>query len=235
MSKVTKIDSLHSFINKNPFDLVAVSETWLKPTITNREIRIPNYSITRQDRIDKSGGGTAFYIREGLPYRIVGICRTTTCWIEIICPKTKSLFICSVYKSPDFSIENFIKKLNNDVSKIHENARVILLGDFNVDYQQRSPANSRLQTFARTFSFQQLIMLATRIIQSSQSTMDLIFVNNVHRVVESGVFPLDFSDHSLIFCVIKAGVAKSGGNYCNINYRCYKNYNKTVGSDKLHK
>ena len=70
MSKVTKIDSLHLFINKNPFDVVAVSETWLKPTITNGEIRIPNYSITRQDRIDKSGGGTAFYIREGLPYRM---------------------------------------------------------------------------------------------------------------------------------------------------------------------
>ena len=34
------------------------------------------------------------------------------------------------------------------------------------------------------------------------------------------------SNHSLIFCVIKAGVAKSDGNYRDINYRCYKNYNQ---------
>ena len=41
----------------------------------------------------------------------------------------------------------------------------------------------------------------------------------------SGVFSLDLSDHSLIFCVIKAGVTKSGGNFRDINYRCYKHYN----------
>ena len=34
------------------------------------------------------------------------------------------------------------------------------------------------------------------------------------------------SDHSLIFCVIKAGVAKSGGSFRDINYRCYKNYDQ---------
>ena len=100
------------------------------------------------------------------------------------------------------------------------------MGDFNVDYQLRSTAKSRLQTLARAFSLEQLITSATRITQSSKSTIDLIFANNIHRVVASGVYSLDISDHSLIFCVIKAGVAKSGGNYRDINYRCYKNYNR---------
>jgi hypothetical protein len=45
-------------------------------------------------------------------------------------------------------------------------------------------------------------------------------------VVASGVYSLDISDHSLIFCVIKAGVAKSGGTFRDVNYRCYKNYNQ---------
>jgi hypothetical protein len=102
----------------------------------------------------------------------------------------------------------------------------MLLGDFNVDYQRRSMAKSQLQTLALAFSFEQLITLATRITQLNQSTIDLIFVNNAHRLVGSRVFPLDLSDHSLIFCVIKAGVAKSGGNFRDINYRCYKQYNK---------
>ena len=94
-----------------------------------------------------------------------------------------------------------------------------------VDYQQRSTAKSRLQTLVRVFSFGQLIT-ATRITQSSKTTIDLIFANNIHRVVESGVYSLDISDHSLIFCVIKAGVAKSGGSFRDINYRCYKNYDQ---------
>ena len=102
----------------------------------------------------------------------------------------------------------------------------ILLGDFNVDYQLRSTAKSRLQTLARAFSLEQLITSATRITQSSKSTINLIFANNIHRVVASGVYSLGISDHSLIFCVIEAGVAKSGGNYRDINYRCYKNYNQ---------
>ena len=130
--------------------------------------------------------------------------------------------MCSVYRSPDFNIQTFIEKLRNELSEIQESAEVILLGDFNVDYQLRSTAKSRLQTLARAFSLEQLITSATRITQSSKSTIDLIFVNNIHRERASGVYSLDISDHSLIFCVIKAGVAKSGGNYRDINHRCYK-------------
>jgi hypothetical protein len=56
--------------------------------------------------------------------------------------------------------------------------------------------------------------------------IDLIFGNNIPRVVSSGVFPLSISDHSLIYCAIKAGLPKSGGCYRDINYRCYKHYNE---------
>ena len=43
-------------INRSPFDVIAISETWLKSTVTNAEINFTNYSITRHDRIDKTGG-----------------------------------------------------------------------------------------------------------------------------------------------------------------------------------
>ena len=70
-----KIDNLRLFINKNPFDVIAVTETWLKPSVTNAEISITNYSISRQDRKDKTGGGTVIYVRDGLPYRSRGLAR----------------------------------------------------------------------------------------------------------------------------------------------------------------
>jgi hypothetical protein len=68
-SLLPKIDSVRMFINKNPFDVFTLSETWLKTTVTDAEINIPNYLITRQDRKDKAGGGIAIYVKESLPYR----------------------------------------------------------------------------------------------------------------------------------------------------------------------
>ncbi len=100
------------------------------------------------------------YVRNGLPYRSRADLQrndTESCWIEIIRPNTKPLFISSVYRPPDANIDNFIENLNNVISKIHENAELILLGDFNIDYNRRSTAKSRLQTLARAFSFEQLV------------------------------------------------------------------------------
>ena len=78
-----------------------INRNCCKPSTTDAEIDIPNYSITRNDRTDKTGGGTAFYVRNGLPFRSRGDLQSSnieTCCIEIIRPKTKSLFICSVYR-----------------------------------------------------------------------------------------------------------------------------------------
>ena len=238
-SLLPKIDSLRLFIDKNPFDIVALSETWLKTSINNAEISIPNYSITRQDRQDKSGGGTTIYVRDGLPYRTRTDLTTTnmeTCWIEITRTKTKPLFICSVYKPPNSRVDNFIDELDKSLTKLPENAEIVLLGDFNVDYQsRRSVDGSRLHTFARANSFEQIIASPTRITEKTQSTIGLIFLNNSCRVTASGVVSLSLSDHSLIFCVLKAGIPKSSGNHRNINYRSYKNYDKRQFNEDLEK
>ena len=108
----------------------------IKPTVPDAEINIPNYLITRQDRKDKAGGGTAIYVKESLPYRTRDdLCSKTieTCWIEIIRPRTKSMFIRSAYRPPELPLSNFIEELNKDLAKIPENAQIVLLGDFNVD------------------------------------------------------------------------------------------------------
>ena len=54
------------------------------------EIDISNYSFTRSDRTDRTGGVTAFYARNGLEFRSRGDLQSShieTCWIEIIRPK----------------------------------------------------------------------------------------------------------------------------------------------------
>ena len=51
-----------------------------------------------------------------------------TCWIEIIRPRTKSMFVCSAYRPPEFPLRYFIEELNKDLGKIPENAEIVLLG-----------------------------------------------------------------------------------------------------------
>ena len=54
--------------------------------------------------------------------------------------------------------------------------------------------------------------------------IDLIFVANSQRIVRSDVIPCSLSDHSLVFCVFKAGITKAPPR--TIEYRSYKHYNK---------
>ena len=70
--------------------------------------------------------------------------------------------------------------------------------------------------------FSQLIKEPTRVTDKSRTLIDVILVNNEHRVVDSGVVPVSLSDHFLIFCVLKTGVTKAPPR--KIEYRSYKHF-----------
>ena len=58
----------------------SVSETWLNSDIPDSELAIEGYSFTRQDRIDRKGGGCMVYVQENLPYCIHDL----ICWIKAL-------------------------------------------------------------------------------------------------------------------------------------------------------
>ena len=116
--------------------------------------------------------------------------------------------------------------LSNIILKLPNNSELILLGDFNIDLRKKKHSSSKqlLHNFSRQFHLDQLIMKPTRITETSETMIDLIFVNNSQRIVRNDVIPCSLSDHSLVFCVFKAGVTKAPPR--TIEYRCYKHYNK---------
>ena len=67
-SIIYKMDSIRLMLKDKPFDVFSVSETWLNSDIPDSELAIEGYSFTRQDRIDRKGGGCMVYVRENLPY-----------------------------------------------------------------------------------------------------------------------------------------------------------------------
>ena len=143
-SILPKIDSLRLLVKDNPFDVFSISETWLKPSISDSEVAIPGYSIVRMDRHGKIGGGTAIYIRDGLPFKTQSDLMNNTlenCMVEVLRPQAKKLFICCAYRAPNNPVENYITELENVIHKLPNNSEFILLGDFNIDLSKnnRSP------------------------------------------------------------------------------------------------
>ena len=39
------------------YDILALSESWLNSTVTNAEVEIEGFKLTRLDRLGKTGGG----------------------------------------------------------------------------------------------------------------------------------------------------------------------------------
>ena len=117
-----------------------------------------------------------------------------------------------------------------------EKSDVVILGDLNADMMASSKLPKRdkqeLLNFSRAYNFTQLIKEPTRITDTSRTMIDLVFANNEHRIVKSGVVPVPLSDHFLVFCIIKAGITTKTIPRI-LEYRPYKNFNPTLFNDDL--
>ena len=73
------------------------------------------------DHHGKIGGGTAIYIRDGLPFKTQSDLMNNTlenCMVEILRPKAKKLFIRCAYRAPNNPVENYIDELENVIHKL---------------------------------------------------------------------------------------------------------------------
>ena len=179
-------------------DVLTLSETWLDSNIQDSEICLPGFTLVRRDREgSKSGGGVAIYVRDGLPFRV----------------------------------RNDIDNGENECLWIELIIERIILEAMNVDFLLKHAYGCNLNmqilhNFMRSLDLSQIITEPTRITEQSKSLIDVILVNNQHRIVDSGVVPLSISDHSLIYCIVKAGVPKATPR--TIEYRSYRRFDENA-------
>ena len=112
-----------------------------------------------------------------------------------------------------------------------DGCNVIVLEDINVDLLPKPAYGCKqnmqtLHNFMRALDLSQIITEPTRITEKSKSLIDVILVNNQHQIVDSGVVSLSVSDHSLIYCVLKAGVSKATPR--TIEYRSFKSFDENA-------
>ena len=62
-SMVSSFDEFHVILQEHPFDILTLSETWLKDNMNLLNyVQIPGYKFSYKNRSERRGGGVGLYI-----------------------------------------------------------------------------------------------------------------------------------------------------------------------------
>ena len=100
------------------------------------------------------------------------------------------------------------------------------MGDFNIDMSKPSNDRDKLNRLAARYGLTQLIKTSTRVMNTTRSTIDLIFTNNEEYYVQTGVTDLGVSDHCLTYTSRRRLKLKNKTNY--YIGRSYRNFDPVL-------
>ena len=230
-SLIAHIEELRVLLADRPIDVLAVNETKLDSNVSDNEVKICGYEITRSDRFcnGRSGGGVCFYVRSEINYSV----RTDlinhsleSLSIEIRKPRSKPFVVTTWYRPPD-SLVDIFRPFEELIGKLDsENVEFYVLGDLNCNMAApKLDSNTNvLSNLADVYGLHQLISEHTRITDKSSTLIDLIFTNTPDRVVCSGVSHIGISDHSLVFAFRKVSIEATNNGHATVKYRKFKNF-----------
>ena len=223
------IEELREIIYKTNFDALAISETWLTKNTPNGRFELNNFSVFRNDRKNKRGGGVLWYIRDHYKAKVINTPVSDKIpemlWIEVS-TAGKKLAIGCLYKPPKIPYGIFANLYENLMPIYVKYEHVVLVGDFNVNMQDLNAYNTKmlLDSFIEPFSLVQLINKPTRITDTSSTLIDLILVNKPQNALFSGVCDAPgLSDHC--FTYVAYSLKKEKFKPYTLTRRDFKNIN----------
>ena len=102
-SLLKHIDEIRLMLSNHVFDILAINESKIDPSIPDSEINIPSYKSIRKDR-NRNGGGVVIYVREQISFRdrndLVSDSLEMIC-IEIERPHSKPFLLSAWYRPPN--------------------------------------------------------------------------------------------------------------------------------------
>ena len=221
---------LRSLIRDNVYDIFVVSESWLNSTVSNAEVEIQGYRLSRLDRKKKPGGGVCVYTRASLKVKILKELTELSqsgfhqLWMKIQHKNMKSILVCATYRPPDCSETRFANDLMEKYTMALTYGKdIFIVGDLNCNMLKDNQDAKVLKDLCSSLNLKQLINTPTRVTSQSSTLIDLIITSNTTLVVESGVLENHISDHFLIFTVLKLKKPKLQPKV--VTARNYKYYN----------
>ena len=177
------------------------------------------------------------YVKDGITFKRRSDLENSTAieclWIEISLKNAKSFIVGCFYCPPETS--KYHQYNFNDLLQDHlhiidkENKETILLGDFNVNYNDTS-SNTTFKTIVKLFGFKQLVKKCTRLTETSSTTIDLILSNAAQNISAVDVVATSLGDHDMVACIRKINHQRY--NPRTIKCRDYKNYDHNNNNNK---
>ena len=169
---------------------LALTETHLGDNILDAEINIANYTLYRTDRLERSHGGIAIYLREELAANteILETFSNSTTEMLALYVKKMDLIIVVIYRPPNTTFRNFkeaAEKIQHLLQLLPTPlTEVILTGDFNF--------------LTITWPQMQIHGGSRDVPTRGKNILDLLFSNNWDLIHSQEVAKPVMSDHNLI-------------------------------------
>lgn len=218
-SAVRKLDSYNSMQYIRQYHVVSLNETWFNNKLPNSLVKIDGFSVYRHDRntaYKATGGGAALYINnniehEHLPkYNPLGNASFDAVWAKLKIGKLKTIIVGSLYapNSCDSEVIDYLSSILSD--KSFDCSNLVLMGDFNVNWNTNSHTKSNLTSISESNNLSQAISGCTYVSsqRGRESLLDLAFVSNTLKIHASSVLVSQLSDHYAITTSISAKVPR---------------------------
>ena len=223
---------------KYEFDVIAITEHKLTESGPTVNIELPGYREFIFDSSLTRNGGTGFYLKKSLAYRMrndlklvyPGSGQFGSTFLEIVLPDKKNIVIGCIYRHPSSTIS--VDQFTNDhieplLQKIaSENKMCTLMGDFNIDLVKIDSvisSNHFFNTMCSNF-FAPYILQPTG--PASSTLIDNIFLNTVDFSSYSGNLTIQLSDHLFQFVILEGFFKEMVPKKLNLKERNFKHFNE---------
>ena len=196
---------------KHSIPFIALTETWLKSYISDAQLYIPGYEVSRCDRDKRLGGGVLLYSHQALAISEKESFDDGTC--QVLLCKFDSIKLClaTVYRPPNSPSTNFssvIKFLHHQFSLVNDDSyEICISGDFNfpdIDWKNNTVlSGGTLEDQASanlllSFMSDQLLSQFIHVPTRKNNILDLFMTSNDRLVTNVTSTSTDLSDHNLV-------------------------------------
>ena len=144
--------------------------------------------------------------------------------IKIFIKNAKFILLACFYRPPEGSkylSSNYNDLFNEHLENFSHNKKVLLTGDFNVNYNSNSDSKE-FKSIITANGFRQIVKEPTRVTDTSSSLTDLVFSNCPVNITHANVINSSLSDHNMIGTVRKINHLKHSSRTlkCRIYAKC---------------
>ncbi len=132
-SLLPKRDETLAYVAIKKPDVIAITETWIKPDYLMSEFSITGYESFHKNRTHKKGGGVIWYIKSSLTavkLEKLDAEKHDSVYVDITTERNRKHTIGTVYRPPKLQAADDTA-LYEEINSITQNKEAVITGDFN--------------------------------------------------------------------------------------------------------